>query len=158
MASARRSRRYIMAIKSKEIQMATSTRLAQVDLEAAKAEAAAAGDEIEPSVDSATLELMQNIQAGGFTAFFFYLIYYIIAAVLAGALGTKFDGLEPFDHEEFTPAVESDDLRPLVNWLSMVLTFGLFGPWITYFSVREADLAVDNASVVQGLHVMVTTT
>ena len=103
-----------MAIKSKEIQMATPTRLAQVDLEAAKAEVAAAGDEIEPPVDSATLELMQNIRAGGFTAFFFYLLYYIIAAVLAGALGTKFDGLEPFDHEEFTPAVERDDLRPLV--------------------------------------------
>ena len=39
----------------------------------------------------------------------------------------------------------------------MVLTFGLFAPWITYFSVREADLAVDNANVVQGLHVMIAT-
>ena len=153
-----------MASKSKEMAL---TKIGQVDVEAQKVgtaaeeaaeeAAAAAFDEIEPPVDLATKEQIGNLGASSFSTFFFYLIYYIIAAVLAGALGTKFDGLEPFDHEKFTPAVESDNLRPLVNWLSMVLTFGLFAPWITYFSVREADLAVDNANVVQGLHVMIAT-
>ena len=92
------------------------------------------------------------------SAVIFYVVYYAVAAVLSGALGTRFSGLEPFEHEDFTPAVERDDLRPLVVWLSMVLTFCLFGPWIVYFVTRDSDKAVDCATTVQGLHIFLTTT
>ena len=88
----------------------------------------------------------------------FYATYYAVAAVLSGALGTPFTGLEPFEHEEFTPAVKNDNLRPLVVWLSMVLTFCFFGPWIVYFAVPDSSKSVDVATTVQGMHVFATTT
>ena len=103
-------------------------------------------------------EVLTQIRAVGFAGFFFYAAYYAMAGIFSGALGTEFTGLEPFEHENFRPAVDSADLRPLVTWLSMVLTFCLFGPWITYFSVRDSERAVDNATAIQGLHVFLSTT
>ena len=71
--------------------------------------------------------------------------------------GSTFTGLEPFEHEAFTPAADSDEMRPLAVWLAMVLSFGFFGPWIIYFSVSNSDAAIAVATVLQGLHVFATT-
>eukprot|EP00320_Phaeocystis_rex_P014839 CAMPEP_0119069468 /NCGR_PEP_ID=MMETSP1178-20130426/19581_1 /TAXON_ID=33656 /ORGANISM="unid sp, Strain CCMP2000" /LENGTH=180 /DNA_ID=CAMNT_0007051235 /DNA_START=30 /DNA_END=572 /DNA_ORIENTATION=- len=94
----------------------------------------------------------------------FYATYYVVAAALSAALGTRFTGIEPFEHEAFTPAAGGGELRPLTVWLAMVLTFALFGPWVVYsahqafFSARDADAAVDVATVLQGVHVFATAT
>ena len=87
----------------------------------------------------------------------FYVTYYVVAAILCAALGSTFTGLEPFEHEAFTPAADSDEMRPLAVWLAMVLSFGFFGPWIIYFSVSNSDAAIAVATVLQGLHVFATT-
>ena len=62
-----------------------------------------------------------------------YLAWYVVALVLSLAFGLRGDYFvitffEPFDHENFTPAVEAGDWRPLVHWLSTVITQTLIAP------------------------------
>jgi len=89
----------------------------------------------------------------------FYGGYFLIALLLCVATGTEFKGDEPFDHVNFDPSVPlgTDDDRPLVNWLSFVLMFGLAGPVLVYFGAREAERAVDMATAMQALHLFITT-
>lgn len=88
----------------------------------------------------------------------FYLCYYIITGFLSIIFQTRFYGNEPFEHEEFTPDVssESNTLRSLVTWLSMILTFTLAGPWIVYFTVQDWHRAVDCATAIQMIHLFAT--
>ena len=62
----------------------------------------------------------------------FYACYFLAAGVLSAAFGTAFTGTEPFDHIDFNPAVQgaTSGWRPLVTWLSMILTMTLAGPWL----------------------------
>lgn len=88
----------------------------------------------------------------------FYAAYYAFAGVCAAALSTPFNGLEPFDHVEFSPAVAGGAAgwRSLVTWLSMVLTFTIAGPWLVYFGARDSARAVDCATGVAMVHFFVT--
>ena len=109
---------------------------------------------VEPEGFTSQMNLFKGC---GIALSMFYVTYYAVAAILCAALGTAFTGLEPFEHEAFTPAAESDEMRPLAVWLAMVLSFGFFGPWIIYFSVSSSDAAIAVATVLQGLHVFATT-
>ena len=100
---------------------------------------------------------MNLFNSCGIALTMFYATYYTVAAILSAALGTPFTGLEPFEHEAFTPAADSDDMRPLAVWLAMVLSFSFFGPWIIYFSVSNSEAAIAVATVLQGLHMFATT-
>ena len=62
-----------------------------------------------------------------------YLSWYIVAFVLCLVFGLRGDFFiltffEPFDYENFSPAVEAGDWRPLVHWLSLVITQTLIAP------------------------------
>ena len=68
-----------------------------------------------------------------------YTAFYAVSATLSGAFGTAFNGVEPFDHVLFSPAVQGhDDWRPLVDWLSTVLTLTLVGPWCAMRAARAS--------------------
>lgn len=88
----------------------------------------------------------------------FYAAYYAFAAVCSAALGTAFNGMEPFDHVEFSPAVQGGAAgwRSLATWLSMVLTFTLAGPWLVYFGTRDSARAANCATAVTMLHFFIT--
>ena len=132
--------------------------MAMRDIEMAKGVAAGMEPEeltgVEPEGFSSQMNLFKSC---GIALPMFYATYYTVAAILSAALGTPFTGLEPFEHEAFTPAADSDDMRPLAVWLAMVLSFSFFGPWIIYFSVSNSEAAIAVATVLQGLHMFATT-
>ena len=93
-----------------------------------------------------------------------YLAWYFAAATLSLAFGVTGDSfiitfVEPFDHINFTPMVEGGAWKPLVNWLSTVLTLTLVSPWLIYFGCRPAkDRATDCSTAMQALHFFLATT
>ena len=88
-----------------------------------------------------------------------YIVWYVLALILLAVLGqgSSITFTEPFDHNAFTPAVTADR-RPLVNWLSMLLSTTVAGPWLVYFAIREARRATDCAIAVGSLHFFLSTT
>lgn len=103
--------------------------------------------------DRASVRVLAKVLPG------FYAAYYGLAAVCSAALGTPFNGLEPFDHVEFSPAVEggANGWRSLATWLAMVLTFTVAGPWLVYFGTRDSARANNCATAVATLHFFLTT-
>lgn len=87
-----------------------------------------------------------------------YAADYAIAAALAGAFQIDLDGTEPFDHSVCAPVTTNGVWRPLVNWITLVLTFALVGPWLIYFIVRDAHRAVDAATAMATMHFFLCTT
>ena len=83
-----------------------------------------------------TLTLTQTLTLTRIALPLFYATYYGVAAILSAALGTRFTGLEPFEHEAFTPAADTDNMRPLAVWLAMVLSFSFFGGQRRHFQPR----------------------
>ena len=80
-----------------------------------------------------------------------YALNFTMAAVLSAAFGVSFAVSAPFDHSRFSPN-PSDGVRPLVNWLSFMVTFAAVGPWLIFFIVRDAQRAVDCATVLTTTH------
>lgn len=87
-----------------------------------------------------------------------YAAFYVVAAILSASFGTRFDGVEPFDHISFSPATESADRRPLVDWLTTVVTLTTIGPWLIYFGLGDAHRATDCGQAVLSIHFFLTTT
>jgi len=89
----------------------------------------------------------------------FYLCYFLVALMLCFATDTDFQGDEPFDHVHFDPTLPegTDDKRPQVTWLSMVLTFSLAGTALVYFGARDAERALDMATAMQSAHFFLVT-
>ena len=67
-------------------------------------------------------------------------------------------GFEPFDHVNFTPAIEDGDWQPLINFLSFVLAYTVAGPWLIFFATRDASRATDVSQAVMSLHFFLCTT
>ena len=99
-----------------------------------------------------------------------YLAWWLTALLLSMFFGISGEGwksitfMEPFDHIAFSPviesgAVEGENRRPLVNWLSMVMTMTLPGPWLLYLTCRpHANTATDVSTAFNALHFFLCTT
>ena len=85
-----------------------------------------------------------------------YAFYYTFAAVLTAAYDVHFNGLEPFEHVQFSPAPAAGDDRALVAWLSMVLTATLPGPLLIYFVAQDHHRAVDCTTALYMLQLFAT--
>lgn len=83
-----------------------------------------------------------------------YGFWYVVTTILMLGFGdiANFRGDEPFDHVRFSPVAEAGSWIPLVNWLSMVLTMTIAGPWLICFAIREAPRATDCSSAMGALH------
>lgn len=88
-----------------------------------------------------------------------YAVWYINVLLISAIIGVNVTWLEPFDHVAFSPIVAEDgDHRPLVHWLSTVLTLTLATPWIIYFSIRPTKRATDVSTAITSLHFFLCTT
>ena len=89
-----------------------------------------------------------------------YAFWYGSVALMMFAFGMldTFTGFEPFDHINFTPAVEDGDWLPLINFLSMVIATTVAGPWLIFFATRDASRATDCSQAVMSLHFFLCTT
>ena len=89
-----------------------------------------------------------------------YIFHYASVAIMMTAFGLidGITGFEPFDHVNFTPAIEDGDWQPLINFLSFVLAYTVAGPWLIFFATRDASRATDVSQAVMSLHFFLCTT
>lgn len=95
-----------------------------------------------------------------------YFSWYVAVVAFSVAFGETFSmnpramltGIEPFDHINFSPLVTPGDWKPLINWLSEVVTLTVVTPWLVYFVCRPAKRATDCGTAMQALHFFAATT
>ena len=93
-----------------------------------------------------------------------YIAWYGAVVGLSLAFGVSGDDflinfIEPFDHENLSPLIVDGDRRPLVIWLSCVLTLTLANPWLIFIVCRhDSSRAVEIATPMQALHFFLCTT
>ena len=95
-----------------------------------------------------------------------YLVWYGVVFALTAAFGLGggnffIQGLEPFDHVVFSPLVDGSDWRPLVHWLSMVLTMAFACPLMIYSwcrKVPDSTKATECSTAINAIHFFLCTT
>jgi len=107
-----------------------------------------------------------------------YALWYVLVLIFTAAFGVlPVDGLEPFKHEHFLlrpNATEANgavafaaevgrtddggrEYRPLVAWLSLVLSHVLVAPWLVCIAAHDPKRVFDYCMVLQITHLILTT-